>query len=159
MSLLNKVLLVYACVYMYIVSMKKFEHCINLELRKANRVISQLYDSYLHQCGLKTSQFSILRAIHYLKLTTNSQLQDILILDQTTLSRALKPLTRDGLIESRAGEDRRSKELLLTPRGKELYYEAKELWEKAQHAVKKELGSVGLNNLFEVSQSVIALKK
>lgn len=131
--------------------MKKFDPCINLELRKANRVISQRYDSYLQQCGLKTSQFSILKAIFHLKLTTNSQLQEILVLDQTTLSRALKPLISDGLIESRVGKDKRNKELLLTSKGSALYQEATLQWEKAQSVVKKELGTRLLENLFDES--------
>jgi hypothetical protein len=49
------------------VIMNKLDRCLNLELRKANRVLSQIYDSYMAKCGLKTSQFSILRAVSFLK--------------------------------------------------------------------------------------------
>ena len=138
--------------------MNDFELCLNLELRKANRVLSQLYDGYLQSCGLKTSQFSILRAVRYLKKTTNSELQDVLVLDQTSLSRALKPLLRDELIVANPGADRRQKELSLTAKGKALYKEAEESWNKAQEYVSKTLGDDSKQNLLAMSQSVVALK-
>ena len=138
--------------------MNKFEQCLNLELRKANRVLSQLYDSYLQECGLKTSQFSILRAVRFLKKTTNSELQEVLVLDQTSLSRALKPLIRDELIEANPGTDRRQKELCLTDKGKELYKEAEEHWNMAQEYVSQTLGKESKQLLLSISQSVVALK-
>lgn len=138
--------------------MNDFEQCLNLELRKANRVLSQLYDGYLQACGLKTSQFSILRAIRYLKKTTNSELQEVLVLDQTSLSRALKPLMRDGFIEANPGIDRRQKELSLTAKGLALYKEAKGHWDKAQKSVSNKLGEESKNRLLEVSHSVVSLK-
>lgn len=138
--------------------MNNFEQCLNLELRKANRVLSQLYDGYLQACGLKTSQFSILRAVRFLKKTTNSELQEVLVLDQTSLSRALKPLMRDGIIEAKPGMDRRQKELSLTAKGKALYKEAEVHWNKAQEFVSKSLGEESKQRLLAMSQSVVALK-
>ncbi len=143
---------------MYSKSMDTINHCLNLELRKANRVLSQLYDRYLNACGLKTSQFSVLRAVYLLKTTTNSELQDVLVLDQTTLSRALKPLMRDGLIESRPGADRRQKQLSLSSKGKDLYREAKPHWENAQAFVAQKLGKQSRMDLLDLSHRVIALK-
>lgn len=139
--------------------MKDFEYCLNLELRKANRVLSQLYDGHLQQCGLKTSQFSILRAIRFLNnKTTNSELQEVLVLDQTSLSRALKPLMRDGLIEANPGTDRRQKVLSLTAKGLDLYREAKGHWEEAQKSVSNKLGKESKKRLLEMSHSVVSLK-
>jgi MarR family transcriptional regulator for hemolysin len=146
------------CVCIYIDRMKQFEQCLNLELRKANRVISQIYDGFLSQCGLKTSQFSILRAIKYLQNTTNSELQDTLVLDQTSLSRALKPLIRDGYIEVRPGADRRQKQLVLSSQGKVLYKEAEGLWQQAQSHVAGKLGAEAKQSLLEMSDAVVALK-
>lgn len=138
--------------------MKNFEHCLNLELRKANRVLSQIYDSYLSPIGLKTSQYSILRAIRYLKQTTNRELQDVLVLDQTSLSRALKPLVRDGYVAVSAGTDRRQKQLQLSDSGRQLFSEAESLWEQAQAYVSARLGQDGKAALLEVSDAVVGLK-
>ena len=138
--------------------MNNYDRCLNLELRKANRVLSQIYDSYMAKCGLKTSQFSILRAVSLLKKTTNRQLQDILVLDQTTLSRGLKPLIRDGYIDVREGSDRRQKELLLSQTGKALFSEAERLWEEAQHYVELNLGEETKKQLLTLSKAVVSLK-
>ncbi len=138
--------------------MEPFEHCLNLELRKANRVLSQIYDSFLAPSGLKTSQFSILRAIKFLKNTTNSELQDTLVLDQTSLSRALKPLIRDGYIDVRVGVDRRQKQLLLTVKGRTLYADAEKLWLDAQAYVSDKLGPEMKRSLLNMSDIVVELK-
>lgn len=138
--------------------MKQFEHCLNLELRKANRVLSQIYDSYLSPIGLKTSQFSILRAIRFLKQTTNRDLQDVLVLDQTSLSRALKPLIRDGYVAVSAGTDRRQKQLQLSDSGRQLFRDAEPLWAAAQEYVSSRLGQDGKSALLEVSDAVVGLK-
>lgn len=138
--------------------MDNFEHCLNLELRKANRVLTQIYDGFLAPAGLKTSQYSILRAIRYLKRTTNRDLQDVLVLDQTSLSRALKPLIRDGYVTVSAGADRRQKQLQLSASGKALYQEAEQLWKEAQSHVSKKLGQQGKSGLLEMSSAVVKLK-
>jgi DNA-binding MarR family transcriptional regulator len=139
--------------------MNKLDRCLNLELRKANRVLSQIYDSYMAKCGLKTSQFSILRAVSFLKNTTNRQLQDVLVLDQTTLSRGLKPLIRDGYITVKAGADRRQKELLLTKEGKAMFSEAEAHWLDAQNYVESCLGDDTKKQLFSLSKSIVKLKQ
>lgn len=144
---------------MYIERMNTFEPCLNLELRKANRVLSQIYDSFLSPTGLKTSQFSILRAIYFLKQTTNRDLQGVLVLDQTSLSRGLKPLVRDGYIDVNPGSDRRQKQLQLSTSGKQLFREAEPLWTEAQHYVATRLGSAELSALLDVSHAVVKLKE
>lgn len=152
-----KLLDIHACACILII-MIEFEQCLNLELRKANRVLTQLYDGYMQKCGLKTSQFSILRAIRYLKTTTNSELQEVLVLDQTSLSRALKPLIRDGLVEANPGQDKRQKELSLTTKGIDLFREAKAHWKEAQQYVSDKLGDTSKENLLAISHSVVSLK-
>jgi MarR family transcriptional regulator for hemolysin len=139
--------------------MNKLDRCLNLELRKANRVLSQIYDSYMVKCGLKTSQFSILRAVSFLKNTTNRQLQDVLVLDQTTLSRGLKPLIRDGYIDVKEGADRRQKELLLTKEGRVLFSDAEALWLEAQNYVELRLGDDTKKKLLSLSKSIVKLKQ
>ena len=135
------------------------ERCINFSIRKANRVLNQIYDSQLAKCGLKGGQYSILRALNKLKESNNRDLQDILVVDQTTLTRGLKPLMRDGYIQSRSGEDQRIKLLSLSPQGKDLYKEATKHWRVAQRQVASRLGEVTIEQLFSISDSVVSLKK
>jgi DNA-binding MarR family transcriptional regulator len=132
--------------------------CMNLSYRKASRVISQIYDRELVELGLKCSQFSILRAIYLMQQTTNGELQELLVLDQTTLTRGLKPLIRDGLIKSEPGLDRREKLLSLTRQGKNLYSKADKKWQQAQDIVVTKLGRKTADQILKMNKALVALK-
>ena len=131
----------------------------NLSYRKASRVISQIYDRELSACDIKCTQFSILRAIHILKRTTNAELQDQLALDQTTLTRGLKPLVRDGLIQVTTGSDRRQKFLSLTPAGRDLHKRASKHWTVAQQQVRERLGEDTTQQIIELNAALVALRQ
>ncbi len=135
------------------------DRCINLSFRKAGRVISHIYDQALADSGLKCTQFSILRAVHEMNQTTNSELQSLLVLDQTTLTRGLKPLIRDGYIQAIPGVDRRQKLLSLTETGRELYQEASRAWRKAQRQTRSRLGSEVADQMLKLNDALIALQR
>jgi DNA-binding MarR family transcriptional regulator len=135
-----------------------FEVCFNLSFRKATRVISQIYDRELADCGIKCTQFTLLRAIKHLDETTNAELQKRLVLDQTTLSRGLKPLIRDGLIQALPGQDKRQKILSLTPTGKDLYQQGMKGWRRAQKAMRKELGEDITEQMLTMNSALVALR-
>ena len=132
--------------------------CINLSYRKATRVISQIYDRELAEVGLKCGQFSILRAVREMRQTTNAELQALLVLEQTTLTRGLKPLIRDGYIKIEPGLDRREKLLSLTAQGKRLYGKADKKWQQAQDAVISKLGRKTSEQMMAMNQALVALR-
>jgi DNA-binding MarR family transcriptional regulator len=134
------------------------EPCLALSLRKANRVLTQLYDHDLTGHGIKITQFAILRAVHYLGETTNRGLQEALILDQTTLSRNLKPLLRDGYLQAMPGQDRREKLISLSPEGKKLFKAASKDWHQTQAAMAEQLGPKLIQQLLDVGNAVVELK-
>ena len=134
------------------------EPCLALYLRKANRVVTQIYDHTMSHHGIKVTQFSILRAVSYLGETTNRTLQEALVLDQTTLSRNLKPLLRDGYLQAREGSDRREKLIELTDAGKTLFKEARKDWRKCQQSVARELGEDMTRQLLNLSDRVVEMK-
>ncbi len=137
----------------------KSEACINLSFRKATRVISKIYDRELADCGIKCTQFSILAATYARKQTTNAELQDRLVLDQTTLTRSLKPLIRDGLIQAEPGLDRRQKILSLTTKGNDLYRQAEKRWRRAQEFMRKRLGPDMTEQMIEMNTALVALRQ
>jgi DNA-binding MarR family transcriptional regulator len=114
--------------------------CANFQLRKAARVVGELYDEALRPVGLRGTQFNLLVALALHQTATVTQLAKTLVVDRTTLTRGLAPLERDRLIESRAGEDGRERLLELTGRGRERLVEAARHWEQAQAAVVQRLG-------------------
>lgn len=121
--------------------------------------MTQLYDEHLSSLGLRIGQFSILRVLHYYQPTNNKALQDILVLDQTTLTRNLKPLIRDGLVQSTSSpSDGRIKELSLTKAGEDLYQEALPLWRVAQKQMVSELGDSQVGQLLSLTDSIVGLK-
>ena len=132
--------------------------CINLSYRKASRVISQIYDRELAEVELKCGQFSMLRAVREMRQTTNAELQELLVLDQTTLTRGLKPLIRDGYIKIETGEDKREKLLSLTREGKDLYRKADKKWQQAQDAVIRKLGHKTSEQMLEMNQALVDLR-
>ena len=63
------------------------------------RAVTQLYDDVLRPSGLRVTQFSILETLARLGGANLKQLEDRLAIDQTTLTRILNRLERDGVIE------------------------------------------------------------
>lgn len=125
-------------------------------MRKSNRLITQFYEDRLSVVGLKSGQFSILRAVSFLKLTSNKELQGILVIDQTTLSRNLKPLFRDGYLKlSSDSSDARIKLISLTTTGEALYEKAEPLWQKAQKDLEQKLGSEEVQNILTLANSLV----
>lgn len=134
------------------------EPCFNLKLRQATRVLTQHYDAYLRDEGITITQFSILRTLWYLKSAPQKELQSVLVLQQTTLTRNLKPLLRDGIIQITPSEaDGRVKLVSLTADGKTLFQRARKKWQQAQARLSEDLGETLSNQLLKVADSIIQL--
>ena len=66
---------------------------------------------------------------------------DLLAMDRTTLTAALKPLERRGLLKVVVDpEDRRGRKLHLTAQGKKLLAEAAPIWERTHAEMEAALG-------------------
>src|SRR4030081_2316388 len=110
-------------------------------LRMSTRVVTQLFDDFLRASGLRVTQFSILAAIARLGEASLKQLEDDLAIDQTTLTRSLGLLERDGVIERASHPDGRIKAMRLTAKGRRALEVARPLWAQAQGKVLRELGT------------------
>ena len=132
------------------------DFCFNLAMRKSSRLMTQFYNERLTVVGLKIGQFSILRAVDYLKETSNKELQGILIIDQTTLTRNLKPLFRDEFLQLNTNSaDGRVKLISLSREGKELYRRALPIWRLAQKDICKMLGEPEAQRILSLSDSIV----
>ena len=114
--------------------------CACLSLRKASRVVTQIYDETLQPSGLRSTQLPVLVTIATDGPTTITHLAEELLMDRTSLARLLRPLEIAGLIEIAPGEDRRTRGVSLTDRGQNSVEGAIPLWEKAQAFVVDRLG-------------------
>ena len=80
--------------------------------------MTQIYSQHLAPTGLKISQFSLLGFIAAEGPVSIGRLSELLATDRTTLTRNLKPLLDDGLVERAASGDKRRHELVATPAGR-----------------------------------------
>ncbi|OLC59203.1 MAG: hypothetical protein AUH76_15140 [Candidatus Rokubacteria bacterium 13_1_40CM_4_67_11] len=96
------------------------------------RAVTQLYDDVLRPSGVRVTQFSILATIGRMREANLKQLEDTLAIDQTTLTRSLNLLERDGLIERSPHPDGRVKAMRLASKGARVLEIARPLWAQAQ---------------------------
>ena len=72
--------------------------CNCLALRQAARHVSQIYDGHLTSESLRTTQYSILAKLDRLGPMSINELAKSMVMDRTTLGRAIRPLERDALL-------------------------------------------------------------
>ncbi len=117
------------------------ETCASLNVRKAARVVTQLYDKVLQPTGLRSTQFNLLVAVALAGEAPVTRLAEVLVMDRTTLTRNLKPLISQGLLTiDAAGADRRRHLVRMTERGLQALATAQPYWEQAQGQVVTRLG-------------------
>src|SRR6516225_8667550 len=83
--------------------------CLCSALRQASRAVSRLYDDELRRVGLRTTQYSLLRRLSHAGEVRQRDLGGLTSLDETTLTRNLRPLIDAGWVAISPGEDRRAK--------------------------------------------------
>ena len=110
--------------------------CLCNALRRASRAVSRLYDEELRGLGLRTTQYSLLSLLDRVGEVRQRELSGQTLLDETTLTRALRPLVDQGLVVVRAGEDRREKWVAITAAGLAKLEEARPAWERAQQRMR-----------------------
>jgi len=109
--------------------------CTCFNLRKATRTVTQLFDEVMQPTGLRATQFTLLAAISSTGAIAIRQLSQVLVMDRTTLTRNLKPLETQGLVKIVPGEDRRTRTLTLTGKGRKTLEKAFPFWRQAQSEV------------------------
>src|SRR5262245_43028919 len=116
--------------------------CVCSTLRMVTRAVTQLYDDALRSSGLRVTQFNVLAAIARGGEAMNlRQLEDALAVDQTTLTRSISLLERDGVIERASDPDRRIRAMRLTAKGRRVLAAARPLWAQAQDKVLRDFGA------------------
>ncbi|MGU7772783.1 MarR family winged helix-turn-helix transcriptional regulator [Burkholderia sp. MR1-5-21] len=115
--------------------------CNCFALRQATRFVTQIYERHLSPVGVTPAQFSIMAILSRRPDVMMSDLADALVMDRTTLLRALKPLQRDGLVATGISEhDARAHALNLTKQGVRVFGQAKRAWQAAQEEFETQFG-------------------
>jgi DNA-binding MarR family transcriptional regulator len=114
--------------------------CYALAARKSARYLSRLYGSHLAPAGLTVSQFSILGLLKQHGRLKITELADMLMMERTSLVRALKPLQASGSVVADRSGNGRAFDVTLSASGLEKVAEAMPLWAAAQAAFEGEVG-------------------
>ena len=110
-------------------------------LRQASRHISKLYERHLSEAGITPTQFSILRTLGRDPSLTMARLAKAMVMDRTTLVRALKPLLQRGLVVAPSeGQSHRRLRVVLTRTGLTKLDEAAVHWATAQARFERSFG-------------------
>jgi DNA-binding MarR family transcriptional regulator len=107
--------------------------CLCLAVRRAARTLSRRYDEVLADLGVNHGQFTILMALSSDRPVSIGELSADLDVDRTSLTMALKPLARDGLLRLRPDPtDGRARVVTLTDKGRSVLDAAIPRWRGAQ---------------------------
>lgn len=124
------------------------DHCLCLHMQRAARALARYFDEALKPAGITNGQFSLLMSLNRPKPPNMSQIATTLAMDRTTLTAALKPLERRGLVDVKVdAEDKRSRRLSLTMTGRAVLTAALPIWIDSHAALEDDLGENGANRL------------
>lgn len=132
--------------------------CNNAALRRAARKLGKFYDDVVEPSGLKATQQGLLYQIHIGDEPAMGAIATSLIMDLSALGHTLKPLIRDGYVETFADpEDRRVKRVRLTPQGLAKLEAAMKLWQIAQQRFEDVVGRDRAEKLRAALDDIAAL--
>ena len=110
--------------------------CLCLHVQRAARALARRFDEALRPVGLTNGQFSLLMSLNRPKPPAMGAVASLLAMDRTTLTAALKPLERRGLVKVMADRlDRRSRLMTLTASGRRVLQRAVPIWERTHREV------------------------
>ncbi len=115
-------------------------YCASLNIRRAARAITSLYDDVIGTSGIRSTGFAILVAVAKSEPVSVGKLGVILGIDSTTLSRSLKLMRKHGLVTVSSRANMRQRFVTLLPRGEKMLASALPLWRKVQRTFEKEIG-------------------
>ncbi|WP_225204945.1 MarR family winged helix-turn-helix transcriptional regulator [Novosphingobium huizhouense] len=113
--------------------------CVATTVRKANRALTRLYESALAEHGLSLAQYSLLDTLARAKALPLARLAERELLDRSSLTRALVPLERDGLVTVVDGPAR-SRVASLTDAGATRIKAARKSWTVTQATIIARIG-------------------
>ena len=123
-------------------------HCLCLHAQRTARALARRFDDAFRPLGLTNGQFSLMMALNRPEPPTMGSIAALLAMDRTTLTAAVKPLERRGLVEVTPGpRDRRRRVMTLTPSGRELLAKAVPVWMDAHADVERRLPAGGAGML------------
>lgn len=114
--------------------------CIGARVRRTSRALTAAYNDAFEEAGIRSTQWPILAALRVAGSMPLGDLADAVGTDPSTISRNVRPLVRDGLIDFADDDDGRKRHARLTPRGVATYNRAYRMWKRVQDEALRLLG-------------------
>src|SRR5215831_10043831 len=115
-------------------------NCLCLHVQRAARGLARRFDDVFRPLDLTHGQFSLLMSLNRPEPPLIGNVAALLAMDRTTLTAALKPLERRGLVEIRVDPaDKRGRRLVLTPAGRAVLAAALPTWIREHAAIEERL--------------------
>jgi len=122
--------------------------CLCLHVQRAARALARRFDEVFRPLDLTHGQFSLLMSVNRPEPPSIGSVAGLLAMDRTTLTAALKPLERRGLVKvSVDKEDKRSRRLIITSAGRTLLARAFPLWTQTHTEIERTIPHGGANKL------------
>ena len=129
--------------------------CLCLHLQRAARALARRFDEAFRPLGLTSGQYSLMMSLNRPEPPSIGSVASLLAMDRTTLTAALKPLQRRGLVTVMIdADDRRSGRLKLTGAGRALLARAVPVWRRTHAEIERVLPRAGPDRL---RRSLLAL--
>jgi len=118
--------------------------CLCLHVQRAARALARRFDEALRPVGLTNGQFSLLMSLNRPEPAGMGGVASLLAMDRTTLTAALKPLERRGLLTIAPDpKDGRARVLSLTDAGRTVLAQAVPIWTREHAALDEVLAGGG----------------
>jgi DNA-binding MarR family transcriptional regulator len=122
--------------------------CLCLHAQRAARALARRFDEALRPLDLTNGQFSLLMSLNRPEQPTLGSVANLLAMDRTTLTAALKVLTRRKLVKVAVDkQDKRSRRLIITPAGRALLAKAFPIWKREHAAAEKDIAGASADAL------------
>jgi DNA-binding MarR family transcriptional regulator len=114
--------------------------CLCLHVQRAARALARRFDDALRPLDLTNGQFSLMMSLNRPEPPGMTAVAFLLAMDRTTLTAALKPLERRGLVKIYADKaDARSRLLKLTSKATSLLARAVPIWRHTHEEIEASL--------------------
>jgi len=122
--------------------------CLCLHVQRAARALARRFDEVFRPLDLTHGQFSLLMSLNRPEPPSIGSVAGLLAMDRTTLTAALKPLERRGLVKVAVDkEDKRSRRLSITTAGRALLAKAFPLWMRTHADIERTVPHGGADKL------------
>jgi DNA-binding MarR family transcriptional regulator len=132
------------CVIPFATTLQVRDTCLCLHVQRTARALARRFDEAFRPLGLTSGQFSLMMSLNRPDPPSVGAVAALLAMDRTTLTAALKPLERRGLVAVTVDlADRRARRLTLTPAGIALLARAVPIWKATHATLEGRLGTQG----------------